>query len=313
MNTGIFTPNRPVRIFGFVRAQTALLSLLFFFWAAKAPAAVGYVNVALTNGYTFVANPLDFPPNALTNLVPNPPVGSRAYFWDVTNQIFLPAAMFGSSGWDRNYDMPVARGVVIYAPLKFTNTFVGYVAIPSTNIVKIAGSNKFSLVGCPLPVGGPLSSSGQNTVNFPRIDGATALFFRPNQTFDSYMCFTNFGWSDPTGIEPASGPNLGVATSIFVQNPGPDTNWVVSVAQRLVPPVRPPSVEILRVSVQEGIATLGISNRRNVLFDVQFSTNGENWRTVAANQSGDKWTGPLPDPVQGQFQVIASQTEGGAK
>jgi len=278
---------------------------------------VGYVNVFCTNGYTFMANPLDNSPNVLTNVVPFPPNGSKAYFWDVTNQVFLPTASRGPAGWNRNYDSPVGRGFIFYTPVLYTNTFVGNVLQGSlTNAV--AGSNRFSLLGCMVPVGGQLSINS-NGVGFPRIDGATVHFFRSaSQTFaDGFTCFTNYGWSDPKGVESTNGPVLNVGESFFVQNPGPATNWLrtftngIVSARASVLGTSPPA--ILQLAVHGGNVTLAVSSSKGQAYDVQFSTDGANWTTIATNQSGNQWTGPLPDPLQGQFQVIASSTEGGVK
>lgn len=155
-------------------------------------------------------------------------------------------------------------------------------------------------------------------VGFPRIDGATAHFFRSSsQSFaDGYTCFTNYGWFDPKGIASTDGPSLNVAESFFVQNPGAATNWVRIFTNGGIGPAKasgtaPPEVQ--RMSVAGGNVTLTISNPANTTYDVQFSTDGALWRTIAANQSGKKWTGPLPDPLRGQFQVVASPTKGGAK
>jgi len=278
---------------------------------------VGYVNVFCTNGYTFMANPLDNSPNVLTNVVPFPPNGSKAYFWDVTNQVFLPTASRGPAGWNRNYDAPVGRGFIFYTPVLYTNTFVGNVLQGSlTNAV--AGSNRFSLLGCMVPVGGPLSVNS-NGVGFPRIDGATVHFFRSaSQSFtDGFTCFTNYGWFDPKGIASTDGPNYNVAESFFVQNPGPATNWLRHIDENGVggsfAQIATEPLDVRQMSVTGVYVTLTISNPKNVAYDVQFSGNGATWTTVSRNQTGIKWTGPLPDPVQGRFQIIASQTQGGAK
>lgn len=301
----------PAQLFYRRPLVAALLSagLLLCTTPARALNIVGYVNAPLTNGYNFIANPLDFPPNVLTNLIPSPPNGSRAYFWDVTNQVFLPTATYGPTAWNRNYDFPVGCGVVVYVPIKYTNTFVGSVTVPSSQTLEIAGSNRFSLVACKLPIGGPISLTGTNAIAFPQIDGATAHFFRKNQTFDSFTCFTNFGWFAPQGGASTEGPNLNVGESFFVQNPGPTTNWVTTAARPAPPSLMSPDIK--RISIQGGTVTLNISSP--VAYDVQFSLDGGAWTTIAANQSGRSWTGPLPDPLQAQFRVIRSQTEGGVK
>lgn len=302
-----------------------LAVLLLALCHTLAASIVGYVNVVIpANGYAFVANPLDNPPNVLTNLVPNPPVGSRAYFWDVTNQTFLPRATKSVLGWDLNYALPVGAGVVLYSPVTYTNTFVGNLYMNTTYTNFVAGSNRFTLLGCKVPVGGPLSVN-TNGPGFPRIDGASAHFFREtNQAFaDGYTCFTNYGWFDPKGVESTNGPTLLVAQSIFVQNPGPATNWIRIFTNdvTLGPVIYRPSLAgsggselpVQSLSVRSGKATIKILNPGGAAFDVWFSTDGASWTKVAANQSGKTWAGPLPDPVQGQFLITTTQTGGSAK
>ena len=214
--------------------------------------------------------------------------------------------------------MGVGRGVVLYVPTRYTNTFVGYVLQGvMTNFV--AGSNQFSLLGCMVPVGGPLSVN-TNGPGFPRLDGATVHFFRSfSQSFsDGYTCFTNYGWLDPKGVETTNGPNLNVAESFVVQNPGPPTNWIRIFTNDIIyGPAMVGSggapLPVQSLSIQGGSATLEIWNPDNVSFDVRFSIDGATWTTVAANESGKRWSGPLPDPGRGRFQVVTSQSGGSVK
>ena len=57
-------------------------------------AIVGYVNVVMTNGYNFVASPLNYETNSINNVIPSAPNGTRVWLWSVTNQVFDPPATF---------------------------------------------------------------------------------------------------------------------------------------------------------------------------------------------------------------------------
>ena len=150
---------------------------------------------------------------------------------------------------------------------------------------------------------------------FPLLDGAVVHLFRsPIQSFsDSYTCFTNYGWFDPKGVENTNGPNCNVAEGFVVQNPGPPTHWIGNfVANR--PATSPvPTMPINRLQISGGTAILEWADPGGGgLHDIQFSTDRATWITIATRQSGVIWTGNLPAPVAGFFQVIASNKEGRA-
>jgi hypothetical protein len=289
------------------RAITLLTGLLAASWPSQAN-IVGYVNADLTNGYNFVSNPLRASTNdCLTNIVQFAPTGSRAYVWDVTNQVFLPHATRLSSAWNKNYDLPVGRGFVLFAPVRWTNTFVGNVLSGmQTNV--IVGSNQYTLLGNKLPEGGPISDLILGS--FPKVDGASAHFFRSvSQSFSGYTSFTNYGWFDPTGVEGTNGPTYSVAEGFFVQNPGPETLWTNIFVGARPAPGAPTAVEVTRLIVEGGMATLEWADPGGGLCDVQFSTDGRLWTTIAARQSGNTWTGSLPALDYGRFQVVTSNIE----
>jgi hypothetical protein len=295
-----------------LRLALALAAVLAPAWSGYSLNIVGYVNVVVANGYTLLANPLMNSTNdGVTNLLQYAPTGCRAYAWDITNQVFHATAHKTASGWDTNYSLPAGRGFMVYAPLRWTNTFVGNVV--QGNITNfIAGNHGYSLVGSIVPVGGPISAMLSNA--FPILDGATAHFFRfPSQTYsDGYTCYTNLGWSDPKGIEGTDGPSCNVGEGFVVQNPGPPTNWTGSfVARPAASPV--PTMEIKHLHVVSGNATLEWVDPGGGLYDVQFSGDGATWTTIATKQPGNTWTGPLPDPNAGRFQVITAKNERSAK
>lgn len=270
---------------------------------------VGYVNVQLTNGYTLVANPLRTANDTLTNLIRFPPEGTRVYVWDVTDQVFFPPSVYHASppGWTADYDLPVGRGFVVFAPVTFTNTFVGEVLQGwLTNFV--AGDNKLSLLGNKVPDSGPISSA----LGFPRIDGAHAhSYSRITQAFEEVCTyFDGFGWFDPKGESGPGGPICEPAEAFFIRNPGPPTNWirhfiVQAALPEFVTTARNLTASGIRTfSVAGGKATLHVRNPGGHPYRVEFSNDGRKWTTVSVNQTRDVWVGPLPSESQGYFRLI---------
>ena len=295
-------------------ATAALVLAAFTVFESRAYAAVvGYVNVILTNGYNFVANPFDSGTNDLGTAVPTAPDGTRAYVWDVTNQVFLPPSTYSNAlgGWNRDYSVPTGKGFVILANAPFTNTCVGNVLQGHmTNFV--AGSNKFSLLASMIPAGGPLGGAWPY-LGFPGSDGEDCLLFdTTNQTYlDAWTYFSGYGWFNSAGATRTNGPLLNVAQSFFVQNPGPDAIWgglfhvqVVQAQMNLVTASSSTAPEISRIRVRDRNVTLDVLNPSGGPYNVQFSTDVVTWTTLARNQTGPAWTGKCPAGAQGYYQVV---------
>lgn len=274
-------------------------------------AVVGYVNATIRSGYNFVANPLDAPPNNnLTNLMPNPPNGTRVWVWNVTNQVFDPRARFLiSSGWDLNFSLPPGRGFVVHTLANFTNTFVGNVLEGSlTNFV--AGTNRLSLLGHKIPVGGPLATA----LLFPGGEGdVVSTYPSLSQQFqEGHTYLTGHGWFDPQGSANTNGPVIDIATSFFVRHRGPDANWVRSFTVALTSGLSSltslttggglPPPTITRMTLQNGDVTLYMSTSDRA-YNVQFSTDRVVWNTIATNQIGVTWTDVCPATTAGYFQL----------
>jgi hypothetical protein len=276
---------------------------------------VGYYNVLLSPGYNFLANQLDATDNGLTidnglnNVLPYSPDGAKVYLWDVRNQRYTPPSTFtaATTNWDINYSIPPGTGFVMLVTGIWTNTIVGQVLQGSlTNFV--AGSNRFSLVSSKVPQSGEITSVHA----FPGTDGDNVYFFTDaTQTFsDGYTFFNGFGWFDPNGAAGPGGPTNAVGQPFFVQNPGPDTNWVRHFIVQAPPPpgvvagssgATPARVSRLRIS--GGAINLAVSNPSGGPYNVQFSTDGLAWTTVATGQTGALWTGPCPGGAQGLYRA----------
>ncbi len=272
---------------------------------------VGYVNVPLPPGYSFVANPLDNNDNGLNTIIPEAPDGTRTYVWSVTDQVFLPPATFHTNtippGWTTNFDLPPGKGFVLFVPYSWKHTFVGTVLEGwLTNFV--AGGSKFSLIGNMPPV-----SSSMSGIRFPRLDGGEVfLFRRGTQKFsNAYNYFHGFGWFDPDGADGTNGPLCTVAESFFVRNPGPDTNWIqnFNVPRGIALPSSLPVSQasagpmIEQIVVASGMVTLRVENPGGQPYDVQFSTDGREWVTVATNQVSELWVSPVRNATCGYYKI----------
>src|SRR5437660_443392 len=186
-------------------------------------------------GYNFVANPLNLDNtnalanilNSCTNCSDGVPDGTRVYIWDVNKQNFSPPATFSmaTGTWDTNFYLPPGKGFLVYATAAWTNEFVGNVdpCPGETNYNRIAGANRFSLVGSSLPLSGPLTNSAFNFQGTDR--DQLHLYAKQSQAFSDAFCYFNgYGWFDPNGT--TNGPVLAIGQSFFIQHPGKDYDWV---------------------------------------------------------------------------------------
>jgi hypothetical protein len=260
---------------------------------------VGYVNVPIApNRYHLLNNPLNSPPNRLTNVLNfGGVVGCEVAVWDATNQVFEPTSTYNGGGWSINYEIPVGRGFMFRAPAATTLTFVGEV-LQGVLTNKVWGTNKLSLIGSMVPQAGPISG----TLNFPAREG-NAIFQFPSaaQTYESArMYFTNFGWQ-------ASEPTLAVAEGFFVRYPGPDAVWIRNFTVNRPAagsPLPAPAPALESYAITDGGITLRI-RKDTKRYNVQFSRDRVNWTDVAVNQTAKVWKGTLPPGEMGFFQVVA--------
>jgi len=132
---------------------------------------VGYVNVAVSNNYSLVANPLnDGNGNSMTNLIPAValPNGSKVSLWNGSGYTTIAKK---AGAWPSSPAIAPGTGYFIFnnAGGVLTNTYVGNVpgSVPGslTNTLPVG----FQLVGTPYPIGGNIQSTGSNTINLPSI------------------------------------------------------------------------------------------------------------------------------------------------
>jgi hypothetical protein len=298
-----------------VSSCAALLCLLLL----PAHAQVGFVQVAITNGYNFLGNPLNASDtngvlnNSITNVLasgnasPAIPAGAAVYLWNTSSQAFgAPSIYSSATGWSLSYDLPPGKGFALYSPSAWTLFFVGGVVSGlSTNT--LPGTNKFALVASKVAISGDFSST---SLSLPATDGQNVYLFRTNsQAFsDAFTYFNGYGWFDPDGLSGTNGPVVFVAQSFFVQHPGPDLNWVQNYSGPVAPPPANTSSIIAGARLQsmtlnaQSVA-LRVVNSAGNTYSVSFSTDGSSWKTLANNQTASIWTGPNPGVSHGYYRV----------
>lgn len=266
---------------------------------------IGYVNVNMSTGYNLVANPLDLPTgNYITNVLPSAPDGTVVYLWDVPNQVFHQAATYYTGfGWDNTtVQLRPGLGFCLLAPSNYVSTFVGEVLQGSLSNL-VVGNHKLSLLGSKIP----LTAALADKLTFPNISGADVQTFDgASQNYSTASTFfPNYRWYDPSGVTGTNGPVINPGQAFFVRNPGPDTYWYQSLIVQVAPPRAAPfNPSISSLAVSAGTATLKIYNPRDARFNVQYSSDGRSWQTVASNQTGTVWKDRHRDGPQGFYQIV---------
>jgi hypothetical protein len=281
---------------------------------------VGYVNVDLTSGYTFIANPLAKTPGQpsyfLKDVIFGAPNETAVYLWNVSTQGFSAPSIFltNSSSWSiTNYEVPPGTGFVVWSPSSWTLSFVGQVVQGyMTNF--IAGSNRFTLTASQVPIPGEqlatgLAFRGRNNDNVYFFDNVARRYL------DACTYFGTFGWFDPAGVAGTNGPSVDLGHSFFVQRSGPDSYWIryfvidftgtapggcdANTPARLA--VSAPALR--SITLQDRTVTLDVLAGAETSYNVQFSRNGSAWETVAAGRTGAFWKGPRPVGRQGYYRI----------
>lgn len=295
------------------RSQLVAITLMAVCLGALLPAGrcqeVGYFTVPILAGHNFVANPLDTADNTLASVVsPSaPPLGTAVYLWNVTNQQYAAPSLYSVNGWSTNLSVPPGTGFVISSISSWTLTLIGYVP-EGTYTHFYAGANKFSLLASSLPTAETLT--GPNMA-FPLLESENVFLYNSaRQDFsDAFTCFVGYGWFDPAGVAGVGGPVIPVAQSFFAQNLGPDTTWVqthtasAGGSASQMASLSGPEPRIQSAHASGGKIVLSIVNPRLTAHKVQFSADRSSWSTLAANQTGTNWTGPLPKGPQGFYRL----------
>jgi len=158
--------------------------------------AVGYVNKALSVGYSLIANPLNGTNNNLNTIMPTVPDGTFVLKWLPATQSFSdPAQYYDGLGWlPDTATMAPGEGAFINLPSATTVTFVG--EVPQGTLTTPISAN-YSLISSKVP-----QSAGLSTMGLQGQDGDYVLFWNPaTQSFkDPIQYYDGLGWlpEDPT-------------------------------------------------------------------------------------------------------------------
>lgn len=168
--------------------------------------AVGYVNLALPQGYALIANPLNGTNNLLSTILPNVPGDTLIYKFNSGSQQFEDAnTFFDGFGWFPDNTLAPGEGAFIGLPSAATITFVG--EVPQGQLTNQIPAN-YSLKGSQVPQSGFLTAALGYT---PVADDVVYQWDRVNQRYlDANTYFDGFGWF------PAE-PNITVGESFFLQ------------------------------------------------------------------------------------------------
>jgi hypothetical protein len=187
---------------------------------------VGYVNVAVPQGFSIVSNPLDDglgDGNIITNVLTstNTPVGSQVFLFSPAGGFANTETFFGSgfNNWfpGTNQLSPGAASF-LFSPVATNITFVGQIA--AGNYTNALAAGTFNLVGSIVPESLPLGNTGvTNTLQIPASPGDEVFRFSTANFggYNTITFFNNLGWFDPTNPSGSTnGPALGVGEGVFL-------------------------------------------------------------------------------------------------
>jgi hypothetical protein len=182
---------------------------------------VGYVNVPITNGYNFVANPLDFDGTGTNNTITTAfgtalPSGSTVFKFS--------GGTFGQSdfyitgpGWlaGGSISLNPGEGIVVQAAGNGSVTFAGTVLQGALSTPIPLG---YSIISSRAPVGGPITS----VLNLQPSNGDQLLPWDPAAQgySSSFLYITGPGWLP-------SEPSLAVGQASFIQTTA-SNNWTTN-------------------------------------------------------------------------------------
>jgi hypothetical protein len=194
---------------------------------------VGYANIPVKAGYSFLVNPFSTGvTNGANEVMPieSTPNFDGSYFLTWTGTTFKYNGFdSGSGGWiDQNFNpapppvIPPGKGFFFFNPgVSNLVTFVGTVIpnVGATNSLPIPSG--YSMVGSVVPVAGSVTNP---VVNMPVVDGFYMLQW--NGTTYVYTGFDSGsgGWID-ANFNPAAVPSLKIGEGFFYNNPDVPTTW----------------------------------------------------------------------------------------
>jgi len=200
---------------------------------------VGYVNVAVPQGFSILSNPLDDGLNdgnlissVLSNT--NTPDQSEAFIYTPAGGFAVTETYFAASGgtpgqwFPATSSLPPGAGFFYFSPSPTNITFVGQIAA-GTYTNKLA-ANAFNLVGSIVPEALPVGQPGvANTLQLQVSDQDGVYTFNQATGYDTSTFFggPSGGWFDSgvAGGGSTNGPTIAVGQGFFLLSPA-GGNWV---------------------------------------------------------------------------------------
>jgi hypothetical protein len=189
---------------------------------------VGFYRMNFGPGYHFFANQLRPEDDRVVALLPSPPSGTAVFCSRSVTGGYCSITYLGGAweGDDMNMRLSAGDGLVLNAPVSFTHTFIGEVALTSSNGLP-AG---LSLVSSSVPQDLPLTGVGR--LGFPVAEGDEIYQFNRFTGGDTANTFLGGAWEgDGDGHAPV--PALG--ESFWVRKRAPAV-WVQTINQYSGPP-----------------------------------------------------------------------------
>jgi hypothetical protein len=170
---------------------------------------VGFVNVSLSTGFNFLANPLKATNDTVSAIIPTAPDGTTVATWNKATQTFRSAASFGFGSWDLPaYSLPPGEAFFVNVPSATTLTFVGEVRQGTLATPLVVGYN---LVGSQVAQAGPLgdgSTAGAGLGYAPQDGDTAALWDSAQQKYKNASSFGFGAWD--------VNPVLGMAEGVVI-------------------------------------------------------------------------------------------------
>ena len=279
---------------------------------------VGYINLTVNPGLNLIVNQLIAESNDLGSFIPSVPDGTVVFRYDPQSQSYLDGVTFlNGLGWyaasgdsgDPVRSIPLGEAFFLQIPGSNTTTvtFVGEVMLDSVNPIP----GNYSLKGSVLPLAGALAAD----VSFPPVDGDRVYQWDSLlQRFKTPAAYsvTNANLWQPGEPQITVGEGLLVFRNLALATPA--NYWsehlqigpAPAVKSTLTTATVSPAPAIQRLIIGNGAVTLDVSNPGGTAYDVQVSTDGAAWTTLAQNQTGAQWLAPFTGNNKGYFRLRVS-------
>jgi autotransporter-associated beta strand protein len=275
---------------------------------------LGYINLYLTNGNNYVANQLDFDGTGTNNsiatvLSTNCPDGTVVFRLNPSSGYTDGVTFLSGVGWysasgktnDPTILLNPGEGFVIQALQPTNIILVGNLLQGGLNFVPAGFSLKANMY--------PFAGGLQTDLGFVPVLNDSV--WRGNPSVPAFAKYT-YSYNPITHITKWNPPepSLNVGEGFFVETSAARwwTNYssfgLLALNHSSSTPLIGWSPPILTgLSIRNGQCVLGISVMPGTSYEVQFSPDGHNWSTVAANRSGSVWTGSWPGGTRGFYRV----------